>query len=70
MLKLDMDLVSYKNFFLMFVHWIKSVRFESSLNCFCVSFNRNVIYQDRQSQLFWLALALTSKYNKELVQFM
>ena len=36
---------------------------------FCVSFNRNVIYQDHQSQLFWLALALTSKYNKELVQF-
>ena len=52
----------------MLVHWIKSVRFESSLNCIFCLFNRNVIYQDHQSQLFWLALALTSKYNKELVQ--
>lgn len=68
MLKLDMDLVSYKNFFWCLYIELKVLDLRVLWTVFCVSFNRNVIYQDRQSQLFWLALALTSKYNKELVQ--
>lgn len=69
MLKLDMDLVSYKIFFWCLYIELKVLDLRVTWTVFCVSFNRNVIYQDRQSQLFWLALALTSKYNKELVQF-
>lgn len=69
MLKLDMDLVSYKIFFWCLYIELKVLDLRVPWTVFCVSFNRNVIYQDRQSQLFWLALALTSKYNKELVQF-
>ena len=65
-----MDLISYnKIFFWCLYIELKVLDLRVPRTVFSVSVNRNVIYQDRQSQLSWLALALTSKYSKELVLY-